>query len=85
MPLLLNLERVVGGGFAYNLIALILRPLMEYGSLIVEYIVNKVVCFYSNGIVMFTNMHTSVVTNLHIFLLRCVAWRVDYLCFALGS
>jgi hypothetical protein len=64
MTLLLNLERVVGGGFAYNLITLILRYLMEYGSSIVEYIVSKVVCFGSNGIVMFTNMHTSVGTQL---------------------
>ncbi len=37
---------------------------MEYGSSIVEYIVSKVVCFGSNGIVMFTNMHTSVGTQL---------------------
>ncbi len=61
--MLLNLERVVGGGFAYNLTTLILRSLMEYGSSIVEYIVSKVVCFGSNGVVMFTNMHTSVATQ----------------------
>jgi len=55
---------------------------MEYGSLIVEYIVNKVVCFDSNGIGMFTNMHTSVVTNLHIFFItmHCMACRLFMFC-----
>jgi hypothetical protein len=62
MSLLLNLERVIGKGFAYNFTTLILRSLMEYGSSIVEYIVSKVVCFGSNGVVMFTNMHTIVAT-----------------------
>jgi hypothetical protein len=32
MLLLLNLERVFGGGFANNLITLILRSLVEYGA-----------------------------------------------------
>lgn len=58
--MLLNLERVVGRGFAYNFTALILGSLMDYGSLIVEYIVSKLVCFGSNGVVMFTNMHRIV-------------------------
>jgi hypothetical protein len=31
MPLLLNLERIVSGGIVNNLVALILKSLMEYG------------------------------------------------------
>lgn len=36
MSLLLNLERVFGGGSTNNLIAIILRFLVEYEGLIVE-------------------------------------------------
>jgi hypothetical protein len=32
IPLLLNLEKVIGGGNADNLIQLIMRSLMEYGA-----------------------------------------------------
>jgi hypothetical protein len=32
MPLLLNLERIVGGGIVNKLVVLILKSLMEYGA-----------------------------------------------------
>jgi hypothetical protein len=62
VPLLLNLERVVGGGFSNNFTLLILRSLKEYGGMIVEQIASKVVCFGSNGVLVFIGVHMSVVT-----------------------
>ncbi len=50
MPLLLNLERVVGKGFVDNLATSILRSLMKYGCLIVEQIGSKIVCFGLDGV-----------------------------------
>jgi hypothetical protein len=44
MALLFNLEKVVGRGFADNLITLIMGFLMEYGGLIIDEIDNKVSC-----------------------------------------
>jgi hypothetical protein len=59
--LLLNLEKVFGGiSFVNNLSRFILKPLVEYGGVTVEQITNKLVCFGSNGVVMFTSVHTSV-------------------------
>jgi hypothetical protein len=41
LPLLLNLERLFSESTIDNLIALILRSLMEYGGLTIEHVVNK--------------------------------------------
>jgi hypothetical protein len=60
MPLLLNVEKVVGKGFMNNFITLTLKSLMEYGCLIVEQIANKVFYFGLNGFPMFINMHKCV-------------------------
>ncbi len=43
--LLLNLERVVGGGYSNNLTLPILKSLEEYEGLKIEQIANKVVFF----------------------------------------
>jgi hypothetical protein len=50
MPLLLNLEKVVGKGFVDNFATSILRSLMKYGCLIVEQIDSKMVCFALDGV-----------------------------------
>jgi hypothetical protein len=61
MLLLLNFERVFGEiSFVNNLFTLILRSLVENGGLTVELITNKLVCFSSNGVVVFVDVHTSV-------------------------
>jgi hypothetical protein len=60
IPLLLNLERVIGGGNVDNLIQLIMRSLMEYKVLTSNQIGNKLICFGLDGIVMFTWLQTGV-------------------------
>ncbi len=50
VPLLLNLERVVGKGFVNNLATLIFTFLMKYVCLIVEQIGSKMICFRLNGV-----------------------------------
>jgi len=62
--LLLNFEWVVGGGFPNNLTLLILKFLKEYEGLRVEQIASKVVCFGSNDVSVFTNVHMGVATEL---------------------
>jgi uncharacterized protein related to proFAR isomerase len=62
--LLLNLERVVSRGFSNNLILLIVRSWEEYDGLTIEQIVNKVVYFGSNGVLVFTIVHMGVVIQL---------------------
>jgi hypothetical protein len=57
---LLNLEKVLGEGFANNLITLILKHLVEYGGWTIEQTTNKLVCFDSDGVAMFIDMHTNV-------------------------
>jgi hypothetical protein len=59
--LLLNLERVFGGGSSNNLTLLILRSLEEYEGLLIEQIASKVVCLGSYGVSMFTSVHMGVV------------------------
>jgi hypothetical protein len=61
---MLNIERVLSGGFSNNLTLLILRSLEEYGGLIVEQIANKVVCFGSNGVLVFIGDHMGVAAQL---------------------
>ncbi len=60
MVLLLNLEKVLSEGFANNLTTLILRYLVEYGGWTIEQTTNKLVCFDSDGVAMFIDMHTNV-------------------------
>jgi len=64
MLLLLDLERVFGGGSTNNLITLILMSLVEYGDLIVEHIASKLVCFSLDGVVVFIGVHIGVSTQL---------------------
>jgi hypothetical protein len=66
MPLLLNLERVVGRGFVDNLVTSILKSLMKYGCLIVEQISGKMVCFGLDGLqpTRFISMHIGVAISL---------------------
>ncbi len=61
MPLLLNLEKVFIGGITNNLTQLILRSLMEHGGLTTEH-VSKFTCFGSDKVVVFTSIHTGVIT-----------------------
>jgi hypothetical protein len=61
---LLNLERVVGGGSSNNFTLLSLIYLEECGGMIIEQIANKVVCFGSNGVLVYIGVHTSVATQL---------------------
>ncbi len=61
MLLLLNFEKAFGEiSSVNNLFTLILRSLVEYGGLTVEQITNKLVCFNSNGVVVFVGVHTGV-------------------------
>jgi hypothetical protein len=62
VPLLLTLERLFGGGIIDNLTVLILKSLMDYGSLTIEHVVSKLTCFASNKVAMFTTIQTTVVT-----------------------
>ncbi len=63
VPLLLNLERLLGGGTLNNFIVLILKSLMEYGGLTIEHVVSKLTCFASNKVAMFMNIQTNIVTQ----------------------
>jgi hypothetical protein len=60
MVLLLNFEKVFSEGSANNLTTLNLRSLVEYGCLTIKQIANKLVCFDSDGVTMFINLHTNV-------------------------
>jgi hypothetical protein len=64
MSLLLNLERLFCKGYAKNLIALILKSFVEYGGLTIEQIAIKLICFGLNGVVVFTDIHIGVATQL---------------------
>ncbi len=61
VPLLLNLERLLGGGTLDNLTILILKSLIEYGGLTIEYVVSKLTCFASNKVAMFMSIQTNIV------------------------
>ncbi len=63
VPLLLNLERLLGRGTVDNFITLILKSLMEYGGLTTKHVVSKLTCFASDKVVVFTNIQTTVVTQ----------------------
>ncbi len=60
MFLLLNLEKVFSEGSVNNLTTLILRSLVECGGLTIEETANKLVCFDSDGVAMFIDLHTNV-------------------------
>jgi hypothetical protein len=63
--LLLNLERLLGGGTIDNLTTLILKSLMEYGGLTIEHVVSKLTCFACDKVAVFTSIQISfVVTQL---------------------
>jgi uncharacterized protein related to proFAR isomerase len=62
IPILLHLERLVGGGNVDNLTNLILKSSMVNGGLTMEEINNKLISFGSNGVVMFTCFHNGVTT-----------------------
>jgi len=64
VSLLLNLEKVFSGGIINNLTQLILRSLMEHGGLTTKHVVSKFTCFGSDKVVVFTTIHTSVITEL---------------------
>jgi hypothetical protein len=64
VPLLLNLEMLLGGGTIDNLIVLILMSLMEYGGLTIEHVISKLTCFASDKVAFFTSIQTNVVTQL---------------------
>jgi len=62
VPLLLTLERLFGGSIIDNLTVLILKSLMDYGGLTIQHVVNKLICFASDKVTMFTTIQTTVVT-----------------------
>jgi len=64
VPLLLNLARLLCGSTIDNLIALILKSLMEYGGLTIEHVVSKLTCFTYDKVAMFMSIQTNVVTQL---------------------
>jgi hypothetical protein len=53
VPILLNLQRVVDGATSNNLIVIIVKNLMEYGSLSEINIANKLVSFGVNDVTIF--------------------------------
>jgi hypothetical protein len=53
VPILLNLQRVVDGATSNNLIEIIVKNLMEYGSLSEINIANKLVSFGVNDVTIF--------------------------------
>lgn len=61
MPMLLDLERVVGKVLWITSLHWF-EVLMEYGGLIVDYFIFKMVCFGLDEVAMFISMHTCVVT-----------------------
>jgi hypothetical protein len=63
VPLLLNFEKVFCGGTINKFTQLILRSLMEHGGLTTEH-ASKFTCFGSNKVVVFTSIHTGVITQL---------------------
>ncbi len=64
VPLLLNLARLLRRSTIDNLIALILKSLMEYRGLTIEHVVSKLTCFASDKVAVFMNIQTNVVTQL---------------------
>ncbi len=64
MPLLLNLEKVIVGNNVDNWTQLIVWSLMEYGSLIVDKIGSKFICFGLNKIALFMMLQIGVVIQL---------------------
>jgi hypothetical protein len=62
MSLLLNLKRVIGGSNVNNLTQQIMQSLMDYGGLIVGQIGSKLICFGSNGFLVFTRLQIGVAT-----------------------
>jgi hypothetical protein len=62
MSLLLNLKRVIGGSNVNNMTELIMQSSIDYGGLIIDKIGSKLICFGSNGFVVFTKT-----TNWHCY------------------
>jgi hypothetical protein len=60
ISLLLNLKKVIGGSNVNNLTYLIMQSLMDYGGLIIDQIGSKLICFGSNGVVVFTCLQIGV-------------------------
>jgi hypothetical protein len=79
IPILLHLERLVGGGNVDNLTNVILKSLMVNGGLTMEEINNKLISFGFNGVVVFTYVHNGVITQItkkatpFMFDVHCVA------------
>jgi len=80
MPLLLNLERVVGKGTTNNLTTLILKSLMEYGDLIMDQIGNKFFFLVQMGLQCSHAYKLVLLLNLGLDLpfssFQCTTWHI---------
>jgi hypothetical protein len=61
VPILLNLEKIVDGGMFNNLTIVIIHFLVIFGGMSKTNIVNKVVCFGANGVIVFQGLKISVI------------------------
>jgi hypothetical protein len=61
--ILLNLERLINGGITNNLTNVIFNFLLVYGDLTLGKI-NKLICFGSNGVVVFIGVYSGVITQI---------------------
>ncbi len=64
VPILLNLERIVNGSTSDNFTSIIIFFLTIFGGMLETNIVNKVVCFGANYVVVFQGLKTSVIIQL---------------------
>jgi hypothetical protein len=64
VPILLNLEKIVNGGTYGNLTSVIIRSLVVFGGMLETNIVNKIICFWANSVVVFQGLKTGVTFQL---------------------
>jgi hypothetical protein len=64
VPILLNLERIINGGTFDNLAFTTIRSHVIFGGMSETYIINKVVCFGADGVIIFQGLKIGVIIHL---------------------
>ncbi len=64
VPILLNLQRVLDGVTSTNLTKFIMQNLVEFGSMTKTNVANKLVCFGTNGVIVFQGLKNGVTTKM---------------------
>jgi len=85
ISILLNLEKLIGGGTIDNLTIVTSNFLLVYGGLIVEKISNKLICFGFDGVVVFIGVFKEykplvVKMNDDIHFVLIVKLTLEFLC-----